>query len=216
MSIEVTAAPQYVPARPCPSCGREWGNRIACQFCNQVEGLPRGVHLSSPARRLGGYLLEGALISVTLVIGWLIWSFVVWGRGQTPAKQVLRMRVVALDAGRSANWGRMCLREVVAKPIIGVLSWLTLGIANFWLVWDGQKQELWDKVVGTVVVTDRERALLERKIYAVGGERRGPLPRTGIDALPFPPRATEPAEREPAPERATPQLPPANSDPESH
>ena len=206
-----TAAPQYAPARPCPVCGREWGNGIACQFCRQVEGLPKHVPLSSPGRRLGGYLLEIVLVLVTLGIGWLIWSFIVWGRGQTPAKQVLRMRVVALDAGRSASWGRMFLREFIAKPVIGVVSWLTLGIVNFWLVWDARNQELWDKVVGTVVVTDRERALLEKKTYPIASDQTRPL-RSGADALPFPPPAPDVRERQPLAEKATAQLPPPSTE----
>jgi hypothetical protein len=43
------------------------------------------------------------------------------------------------------------LREVVAKGLIGMLSVLTLGIANLWL--------LWDKVAGTIVVDDRTHRL---------------------------------------------------------
>src|SRR6476661_4276701 len=50
---------------------------------------PATVRLSSAWRRLGGYLLEGLLILLTLLIGWLVWSIIVWGRGQTPAKQLL-------------------------------------------------------------------------------------------------------------------------------
>ena len=49
----------------------------------------------------------------------------------------------------------MLLRELIAKPIIGLLAWVTLGIVYFWLIWDKDTQELWDKVVGTVVVNDR-------------------------------------------------------------
>lgn len=63
----------HVPAlRPCPSCQRESGVGVACYFCDQVEGLPVGVHLSSAGRRFGAYLLDGLLLFVTLGIGWLI------------------------------------------------------------------------------------------------------------------------------------------------
>ena len=40
------------------------------------------------------------------------------------------------------------------QTLIGILSFFTLGIILFWLVWDKSKQELWDKVVGTIVVDD--------------------------------------------------------------
>lgn len=187
------ATPPNAPAatRPCPACGREWGGGISCQFCDQVEGLPAGVHLSSPARRFGGYLLEAVLSTVTLGIGWLIWAFVVFGRGQTPAKQMLGMRVVTLRTGEKATWGRMFVRELIAKPLVAMLSLVTLGIANFWLVWDGRNQELWDKVVATIVVNDRDKQLV------AGTSRAAPAlaapARSADDSLPFPARTPEAA-----------------------
>jgi uncharacterized RDD family membrane protein YckC len=105
--------------------------------------------------RLGGLLLEPVLIVVTLGIGYLLWALMAFTSGQTPGKQVLGMRVVKLRDGRAAGFGTSLLREVIAKPVIGVLSIVTFGIVNFWLVWDEDSQELWDKVVGTIVVNDR-------------------------------------------------------------
>jgi uncharacterized RDD family membrane protein YckC len=196
VSDAIAAPPSYAPSRPCASCGREWGGGIACQFCDQVEGLPPGVHLSSPARRFGGYVLEGVLLVVTLGIGWLVWSFVVFGRGQTPAKQLLGMRAVDLRRGQNATWGKMFVREIVAKPLVGLVSWVTLGIVNFWLVWDNRNQELWDKVVGTIVVNDPHKRLVVAVPTAAPGavDRRDPS-----DLLPFP-----------APERELAPSPPEN------
>jgi uncharacterized RDD family membrane protein YckC len=159
--------------------------------------MPAGVHLSSPARRFGGYLLEGLLAGVTLGIGWLIWSFVVFGPGQTPAKQILNMRAVTLRTGRSSSWGRMFVREFIAKPLMGVLSFLTLGIANFWLVWDSRNQELWDKVVGTIVVNDPQKLLLERTKYTAQNIEAEDQPRE-LNRMPFPPQRVESSQLEPA------------------
>jgi hypothetical protein len=147
-------------ARPCPSCGREWGAGISCQFCDQVEGLATGVHLSSSARRFGAHMLEGVLFIVTLGVGWLIWQLIVAKDGQSPAKQLLGMRVVKLRTGTKATWGTMFLREVILKPIIGFgLGWF-FGIVYFWLLWDKNRQELWDKMISTIVVNDPEKRLL--------------------------------------------------------
>jgi uncharacterized RDD family membrane protein YckC len=168
VSNTLIPAPSYAPSRPCPACGREWGAGVACQFCDQVEGLPTGVHLSSPAKRLGEHLLEGLLMFVTLGLGWLVWSLIVYGRGQTPAKQVLHMRTVSLRTGTKASWGRMFVREWIAKPVMGILAAFTLGIAYFWLVWDGRNQELWDKMVGTVVVNDANHQLVVKRVLAAG------------------------------------------------
>ena len=150
--------------------------------------MPPGVHLSSPARRFGGYLLEGILAGVTLIIGWVVWSFVVYGRGQTPAKQLLGMRAVDLRTGEHATWGRMFVREIVAKPLVGLVSWVTLGIANFWLIWDSRNQELWDKIVGTVVVNDPHKQLLP----AVDSAPTPMTLRDPSDSLPFPSAQREP------------------------
>lgn len=128
-----------------------------CQFCEQVEGLPVGVHLSSPGRRLGAHLLEGVLFVFTLGIGYLVWTLISFARGQTPAKQLLGMRTVSVRSARTASWGTMFVREFIAKTVIWFASWFTLGLVNLWLVWDKSNQELWDKMVGTIVVDDRDK-----------------------------------------------------------
>lgn len=148
-----------VVSRPCPACHREWGVGLACQFCDQVEGVPVGVHLSSPGRRLGAHLLEFVLAVITLGLGYLLWMLIVFNRGQTPGKQMLGMRTVKLRTGRRASWGTMFLREFVAKGVIYFASFITFGLVNLWLVWDRNNQELWDKVVGTIVVNDPKRQL---------------------------------------------------------
>ena len=59
--------------------------------------------LASKGRRFGAYLLEIPLTIVTLGIGYIIWMLIVWARGQTPAKQLLKMRVVRLEERRAAT-----------------------------------------------------------------------------------------------------------------
>ena len=148
------AAPNYSPTRVCGSCGRDWGHGLVCQFCGQVTGLPNGVRLSSPGKRFGAYLLEGVLIVVTLVLGWVIWSLIVWKDGQSPAKKILGMRVLKLQTSQRATWGTMFLREIVGKIIGGFVAGITFGIFYFMLLWDKNRQELWDKIAGTIVVDD--------------------------------------------------------------
>ena len=158
------AASAYVLG-PCPSCGRDWGTeRLACQYCGQIDGLPIGVHLSSPSRRFLGHVLELGLMIVTLVVGWIVWSLVAYGRGQTPAKQLLNMRVVKVETLERASFARLLAREWLAKPVLGLAGGLTAGIAYVWMVWDKRNQELWDKAVGTIVVDDRQRQLAPPKL----------------------------------------------------
>jgi uncharacterized RDD family membrane protein YckC len=138
----------------CFNCGRPWGVGCGCQFCGQMFGLPQGVVISSAGKRLGAYCLEVGLALVTLVFGWLIWSLIIYGRGQTPAKQLLGMRVVTLASGTRAGWGRMFVREFLAKALVGFVAGCAFYIPYFWLLWDKNKQQLWDKLMDTVVVED--------------------------------------------------------------
>ena len=95
------------------------------------------LRLASFQHRLGAYALDCALAFVTLGIGWFIWSLVVWGQGQTPAKKILKIRVYAADTQRPATWGHMAVRELLLMLAIG----LTAGILNLLTV-----------VVGSIVI----------------------------------------------------------------
>ncbi|MEH0443621.1 RDD family protein [Streptomyces sp. B21-102] len=103
-------------------------------------------------RRFGGYLLEYLLVICTLGIGWLIWAFMIFGGGQTPAKQLLHMRVISIQQAHTAGWWRMFFREFIAKTLIFFVS--VFLIPYFWLLWDRNRQELWDKMATTLVVSD--------------------------------------------------------------
>ena len=119
------------------------------------QALPPGVQFASPWRRLGGYLLEGVLVIVTVVIGWLIWAAVIGGKGQTPAKQLLGMRVIRTDGMRPAGLGWMFwMRGFVAGFVASIAIPFTLGILLLMPFWDRRNQNIWDKVSSCFVVTD--------------------------------------------------------------
>ena len=83
--------------------------------------------------RLGAYALDAVLAACTFGIGWIIWSFIVWGEGQTPAKKILKMRTIDVPTGRPATWGHMAIREFLVPLVVGTALLLTSGIA--WVVW---------------------------------------------------------------------------------
>jgi len=99
-------------------------------------------------------LLEAVLVIVTLVIGWLVWSIILWKKGQSPAKSILKMRVIKIAENRACNVGEMAMREIVGK-------WL-LSVVPFWYVINGvvllmdndKYQCLWDKIAGGTTVID--------------------------------------------------------------
>ena len=74
--------------------------------------------------------------------------------GTVSRKYFVGLRVINVQESQAAGFATMFLREFIAKPLIMILSSVTLGIVNFWLVWDRDTQELWDKVVNTIVVSD--------------------------------------------------------------
>ena len=52
--------------------------------------------LASVQARLGSFLLDVALMVVTLFVGWVIWNLFTWKTGQTPAKRFLKQVVCLL------------------------------------------------------------------------------------------------------------------------
>ena len=121
--------------------------------------LPAGTQLASAGRRIGAYFLSIVLAVVTLGIGWIIWGLVVWGRGQTPALQVLGMRAWRPTEQRVASWGYMALREIIGRIVDGILSFIT-GLISFIMMLTGKERKtLHDMVAGTVVLYDPNKVL---------------------------------------------------------
>ena len=133
----------------------------------EAEHVGPELELAGQGRRLAAYVLDIVLFTITLGIGWLIWLLVVGGRGQNPAKQLLGIHVVRGDGNR-AGLGWMLLREIVLKwALFSVLSavlglaggWgafvalAAFAVAALWCAWDTNRQCLWDKVIGTWVVS---------------------------------------------------------------
>ncbi len=87
---------------------------------------------ANPRHRLAGLLLDIALSWITLGIGWFIWSLIVWGRGQTPGKQIVKLRVYDKKTGRPVRWGHMLIRQyliLAGIPIVlFILFYITGGI----------------------------------------------------------------------------------------
>lgn len=121
--------------------------------------LPDGVELASAGRRIGAWFLSIPLAIVTLGIGYIIWGAVVWGRGQTPALQVLGMRCWRPDTRSVPGFWRMALRETIGRFVEGILSIITLLISFILFLTRDDRQSLHDLVAGTVVVHDPQNLL---------------------------------------------------------
>ena len=94
-----------------------------------------GFRYASFQHRLAAIALDSLLSVLTLGIGWLIWSFIVWGEGQTPAKKILKLRTRNAETGAVATWGHMAVREFLVPLTVAFAIGLTSGIAAVaWIV----------------------------------------------------------------------------------
>lgn len=121
--------------------------------------LPPGTELASVGRRIGAYFLSLLLVIVTLVIGYVIWGLIAWGKGTTPALQVLKMKVWRTDGRGVAGFGRMALREIIGRLVDGIVGAITSVISFVLFVTTGKHQALHDMVAGTTVLYDPNKVL---------------------------------------------------------
>ena len=112
--------------------------------------------LASPWSRLGAALINTVLMFVTLFVGYLVWTMVLWNEGTNPGKKMLGMRVVKSDTGRVCTFGDMLLRNFVfGFLVMGVVGTFTLYIGYFvdyFMIFGERRQRLIDKMSSTLVV----------------------------------------------------------------
>jgi uncharacterized RDD family membrane protein YckC len=95
----------------------------------------QSLRYASFQHRLGAIVLDAVLMFLTLGIGWMIWSFIVWGEGQTPAKKILKLRTINFTNGKPASWGHMGVREGLIPITVGIVAGLTGGISSIaWII----------------------------------------------------------------------------------
>ena len=119
--------------------------------------LPNGLVLSSYGRRLVAHILDSVLFVALFVVGYFAWAAWSWGKGQSPGKQLMRMRVVDARTGDDVTWGRMFVREFALEIVLfSLASMLTLGLLGLIgtaLIFAGEwRQTGWDRMAKTVVV----------------------------------------------------------------
>jgi uncharacterized RDD family membrane protein YckC len=112
--------------------------------------------LASPWVRLGAALLNGVLVIVTLGIGYLIWTLVLWVQGTNPGKKMCGLRIVKADTGRTCTFGDMLVRNfVMGWIVLNLIGTFTLGtgyLVDALMIFGGRNQRLIDRMSGTLVV----------------------------------------------------------------
>jgi len=121
-----------------------------------------GLPFATPLHRFGSAILESVLAILTLGIGWFIWWLILIGRGMTPARQILGLRIVDAKIMQPVNSSKVFLRGFVVyflafSALATALSFVLWGagllftLVSALLVFRANHQTLWDQMTGTTV-----------------------------------------------------------------
>ena len=122
---------------------------------NGSGSLGSGVVPCGNGTRLWATILDGLLFIVTCGIGWLIWSIVLWQQSTSPAKKMLKLKIVDLNTGAPASMVQMLLREFLGKIVLStVTSGLTTLVGAVLILVVPSRQGVWDYISKTTVVRE--------------------------------------------------------------
>ena len=112
-------AQQYVPPQNFQQ--PQYGQPYPAQPAWGAQPLPGyAFPLASRGKRFGALALDVLFAWLTCFIGWIIWTLIVWKDGQTPGKQVLKMRTYGTVLARPANWGHMAIRNYLIPQVVAI------------------------------------------------------------------------------------------------
>lgn len=69
------------------------------------------IKIASPGHRIGAVAVDAGLYFVTFGIGWFIWNLVTMANGQSPGKNLVKVRVLNQSEMKPASWGQMFIRQ---------------------------------------------------------------------------------------------------------
>ena len=104
---------------------------------------------ASLKHRLAQLFFEYGLFIVTLGVGYIVWFWISLGNGQTPGKQVLKLRVYNATNGKPAQWGHMFIRELGLYFAIGIAT-----LVPAFLLYPGALLTVFDLIYYVVILAD--------------------------------------------------------------
>ncbi|MEI7889853.1 MAG: RDD family protein [Actinomycetes bacterium] len=164
-----------------------------------MSGSP--ADLSDPFKRVGISVAELILFSVTLGIGWLVWSVVAARNSQTPTMSRVGVRVINLGTHQPASLGTMAIRELGIRSLLTIpalfitfavsdelFSWWTVFLVfAFWylggvsIFFTKSRQALWDILANTTVVDTTDGPGVRETQSARAGTSDGPRTGRAVD-----------------------------------
>lgn len=132
-----------------------------------ASSIPSVLPHATPLHRFGAALLEGTLAVLTLGIGWFVWWLVLLGKGMTPARQILGLRIVNAKTMEPVTNSQVFLRGFVVyflafSALASALSLVLFGLGwvftliSALLVFRSSHQTLWDQITGTTVAYQKK------------------------------------------------------------
>ena len=83
-----------------------------------IEGVePMGAYYHWNPDNVTPFVLVTAL-GIAMTVGYITWWFILLGRGQTPGKYLLKIRVVRAETGETLSRRRMFVRELLLKFLL--------------------------------------------------------------------------------------------------
>jgi uncharacterized RDD family membrane protein YckC len=82
--------------------------------------LDKNLTLASPGHRIGAHAVDIGFQIITFGIGHFIWNLVVMAQGQSPGKQLLRVRVISENTNKPATWGHMAIRNFLIPMAMAI------------------------------------------------------------------------------------------------
>ena len=117
-----------------------------------MYGVTAPVPVNNGAR-FWAAVLDGVLMVVTLFIGWIIWSVVLYSQSTSPAKKILGLQIVDAKTGAPATMQQMLLREVLGKMVLSPISrGVTSLVSAVMILVMPNRQGIHDYIAKTVVV----------------------------------------------------------------
>jgi uncharacterized RDD family membrane protein YckC len=89
---------------------------------------------ATPCHRIAAVAVDIGLSIVTLNIGWFIWNLIVMAKGQSPGKQILKVRVLSAESKQPATWGHMAIRQFLIPLTTSIFFFIPqylLGYSGF-------------------------------------------------------------------------------------